>query len=91
MNHGQALLDHNRAAWEWQAREVSDRYRPVDMCPGYAACVWTRKTCRPSSARPDSAPAGSAQGESGKARGVQWTAHVVQVPSFVVSLSVGCV
>ncbi|AWH35725.1 class I SAM-dependent methyltransferase [Stenotrophomonas sp. ZAC14D1_NAIMI4_6] len=30
MNHGQGLLEHNRAAWDRQAREASDWSRPVD-------------------------------------------------------------
>lgn len=49
MNHGQALLDHNRGAWDRLRRSRRKR------------------------------------------RGVQWTAHVVQVKSLVVSLSVGYV
>ena len=30
MNHGQALIDHNRAAWDRQASEVREWSRPVE-------------------------------------------------------------
>jgi len=37
MNHGQALIDHNRAAWDRQASEVREWSRPVDAATIAAA------------------------------------------------------